>query len=42
MGDVQVIEGAWPGSVVLMEFPTMADAGPGQSPFHQPRRINGD
>ena len=25
-GDVQVVEGAWPGSVVLMEFPSMADA----------------
>ncbi|MGC4880517.1 DUF1330 domain-containing protein [Micromonospora sp. DT43] len=25
-GDVDVVEGAWPGSVVLMEFPTRADA----------------
>lgn len=25
-GDVQVVEGAWPGSVVLMEFATMTDA----------------
>ena len=25
-GDVRVVEGAWPGSVVLMEFPSMADA----------------
>lgn len=25
-GDVQVVEGAWPGSVVLMEFRTMAQA----------------
>jgi uncharacterized protein (DUF1330 family) len=26
MGNVKVIEGAWPGSVVLMEFPTTEDA----------------
>jgi uncharacterized protein (DUF1330 family) len=25
-GDVQVVEGAWPGSVVLMEFPSLAEA----------------
>ena len=25
-GDVQVVEGAWPGSVVLMEFQTLANA----------------
>ncbi|MEU7841820.1 DUF1330 domain-containing protein [Micromonospora sp. NPDC049114] len=25
-GDVDVVEGAWPGSVVLIEFPTRADA----------------
>ena len=25
-GDVKVVEGAWPGSVVLIEFPSMADA----------------
>jgi uncharacterized protein (DUF1330 family) len=25
-GDVDVIEGAWPGSVVLLEFPSRADA----------------
>ena len=25
-GNVRVIEGAWPGSAVLMEFPNMADA----------------
>jgi uncharacterized protein (DUF1330 family) len=25
-GDVEVVEGAWPGSVVLMEFPSMEDA----------------
>jgi uncharacterized protein (DUF1330 family) len=25
-GEVQVVEGAWPGSVVLMEFPSMTDA----------------
>jgi uncharacterized protein (DUF1330 family) len=25
-GEVQVVEGAWPGSVVLMEFPSMAYA----------------
>jgi uncharacterized protein (DUF1330 family) len=25
-GDVDVVEGAWPGSVVLMEFPGRADA----------------
>jgi uncharacterized protein (DUF1330 family) len=25
-GEVQVVEGAWPGSVVLIEFPSMADA----------------
>lgn len=25
-GDVRIVEGAWPGSVVLMEFPSMADA----------------
>jgi len=24
-GDVEVVEGAWPGAVVLMEFPSMAD-----------------
>lgn len=24
--DVEVVEGAWPGSVVLMEFPSIADA----------------
>ena len=24
--DVEVVEGAWPGSVVLMEFPSMAAA----------------
>jgi uncharacterized protein (DUF1330 family) len=26
MGDVNVVEGAWPGMVVLMEFPSLADA----------------
>jgi uncharacterized protein (DUF1330 family) len=25
-GDVNVVEGAWPGSVVLMEFPSLPDA----------------
>jgi uncharacterized protein (DUF1330 family) len=25
-GDVRVVEGAWPGSAVLMEFPNMTDA----------------
>jgi uncharacterized protein (DUF1330 family) len=25
-GDVNVVEGAWPGSVVLMEFPSLTDA----------------
>ena len=25
-GDVDVVEGAWPGSAVLIEFPTRADA----------------
>lgn len=25
-GDVNVVEGAWPGSVVLMEFPSLAEA----------------
>jgi uncharacterized protein (DUF1330 family) len=25
-GEVNVVEGAWPGSVVLMEFPSLADA----------------
>lgn len=25
-GDVEVVEGAWPGSAVLIEFPSMADA----------------
>ena len=25
-GETQVVEGAWPGSVVLMQFPSMADA----------------
>jgi uncharacterized protein (DUF1330 family) len=26
LGNVEVVEGAWPGSVVLMEFPSMTDA----------------
>ena len=25
-GDVNVVEGAWPGSVVLLEFPSLTDA----------------
>jgi uncharacterized protein (DUF1330 family) len=25
-GEARVVEGAWPGSVVLMEFPSLADA----------------
>ena len=32
-GEVQVVEGAWPGSVVLMEFPSMAAA---QNWYHSP------
>ena len=32
-GEVDVIEGAWPGSVVLMEFPSRADA---ETWYHSP------
>jgi uncharacterized protein (DUF1330 family) len=32
-GDVQVVEGGWPGSLVLMEFPSMSDA---QAWYHSP------
>lgn len=35
-GDVEVVEGAWPGSAVLMEFPSVADArGWYESPEYQ-------
>jgi uncharacterized protein (DUF1330 family) len=43
-GDVQVVEGAWPDSVVLIEFPTHAEAQNWYgSPEHEkirPLRVN--